>query len=380
MIRSVEPLKPVPVLGITGANGFMALHLRALCASRGDFQVELADRQTFSDPSRLSAFVRACDVVVHLAGLNRSPELVLEETNVQLVESLLEASQRANHFPHFIFASSTHIERETAYGRSKKKGAELFAKHAAKFGCPFSNIIFPNIFGEYGRPFYNSVVATFCHQLATGENPKIESDGLLHLLHVQDAVGLLYETALGKRAKHLSPPGVPMRVRELLDRLKTISELYSKDQFGDLSDPLTLNLFNTYRSYLFPSFYPKKLSVHADPRGNLVETIKSASGGQAFVSTSHPGIIRGNHFHLRKVERFVVLRGTALVKLRRLFSNDVISLCLEGDKPAFLDIPTLYSHSIENVGKEELLTLFWANEVFDPRKPDTFAEQVLKAA
>jgi UDP-2-acetamido-2,6-beta-L-arabino-hexul-4-ose reductase len=143
-----------------------------------------------------------------------------------------------------------------------------------------------------------------------------------------------------------------------------------------LESALDVRLFNTLRSYLFPAHYPVALTLHIDARGSLFEVVKSNSGGQVFMSTTHPGITRGNHFHTRKVERFLVASGEADIRLRKLFSDEVICFKVRGDAPSYVDIPTFYTHHITNTGQSELVTLFWANEIFDSVDPDTFPERV----
>jgi UDP-2-acetamido-2,6-beta-L-arabino-hexul-4-ose reductase len=165
-------------------------------------------------------------------------------------------------------------------------------------------------------------------------------------------------------------------VSELLRLLQSISATYSEGIIPDLSDDLSLDLFNTYRSYLYPSIYPVPLIKRTDTRGSLVELVKGGSGGQSFISDSHPNIVRGNHYHLRKVERFVVLRGQATIGIRRLFDNVVINFPVDGETPAFVDMPTMHAHNLTNVGSTELVTMFWSHEIFNPDAPDTYAEMV----
>jgi UDP-2-acetamido-2,6-beta-L-arabino-hexul-4-ose reductase len=167
-----------------------------------------------------------------------------------------------------------------------------------------------------------------------------------------------------------------MVVSELLEILENIAATYRHGVIPPLPDDISLDLFNTYRSYLYPSIYPAPLTKRTDARGSLVEVVKGGSGGQNFVSDSHPAIVRGNHFHLRKVERFVVLRGQATIGIRRLFDDVVIDFSVDGGTPTFVDIPTMHTHNLTNTGSTELVTLFWSNEIFDPEAPDTYVEMV----
>jgi len=240
-----------------------------------------------------------------------------------------------------------------------------------------ADVRLPNLFGEHGRPHYNSVVATFCHQLATGGAPVIEHDRELPLLHAQDAVDFLFEAATSCATGVSSPPGRLTTVTGILDLLTGFSQLYATGDIPEIIDPLHLALFNTYRSFCFPQAFPIYPPLHKDDRGQLFECVKAHGGqSQVFCSTSHPGITRGEHFHRRKVERFLVLSGCADIALRRLFDDRVIRFQVTGTRPAIVDMPTMWAHSITNTGEDELMTLFWAHEVLDPQNPDTYPEAV----
>jgi UDP-2-acetamido-2,6-beta-L-arabino-hexul-4-ose reductase len=278
-----------------------------------------------------------------------------------------------------VFSSSTHIERDTAYGRSKRAAAMCLRTWAGHRGAPLTTLVLPHVFGEFGKPFYNSVVSTFCHQLAKREEPTILVDGALELVHTQ-AVAEQIATAIADRTDDdLRMRGEPMLTSELLERLRGMAALYTSNIVPDLRRPIDLRLFNTYRSYLFPGHYPVTLQVHVDPRGGLFEAVRSLHGGQVFLSTTKPGITRGGHYHTRKVERFLVVSGDAVIRLRKLFTRDLVEFRVSGSKPQYVDMPTFYTHDITNVGEGELMTAFWAHEIFDPADSDTFAEPVLCA-
>jgi UDP-2-acetamido-2,6-beta-L-arabino-hexul-4-ose reductase len=237
-------------------------------------------------------------------------------------------------------------------------------------GARFEDARLPNLFGEHGRPHYNSVIATFCRLLADGAAPRIDEDRTLDLLHATDAAAVL----LG-----LDKAAAPVRcsVRQIAGRLTEFATVYRDGQIPALVSDFDVRLFNTYRSHCFPAHYPIALPRHSDARGELVEAVKAhGGGGQTFFSTTRPGITRGQHFHLAKVERFLVVRGEAEIALRRVLHDDVVRFRVSGREPAIVDMPTMWAHSITNVGTEDLLTLFWANEVFDPASPDTYAETV----
>ncbi len=363
-------------IGITGINGLIGWHLRAYLYRRRDLEVRGADRATFADPAALAEFVVGLDAVVHLAAMNRGDDAELEAVNVGLVEALVAACERTGAKPHIVLSSSTHVERETAYGRSKKAGAERLHRWAGKSGGSFTNLILPHVFGEFGKPFYNSVVSTFCHQLANGEMPAIAVDGQLELAHTQQVAERIVQAIEHRENGDRRMQGESLRVSQLLARLEQMSSLYERQVIPDLRQPPDLRLFNTYRSYLFPRHYPVTVEVRADHRGGLFEAVRSLNPGQTFLSTTKPGITRGNHYHTRKVERFLVTSGEAVIRLRKLFTRDVVEFRVSGSKPQYIDMPTFYTHDITNVGADELMTAFWAQEIFDPNDPDTFPETV----
>ncbi len=331
---------------------------------------------TFSSSDALSDFVVRCDAIVHLAGMNRGDDVELYETNIRLVKDLITVCESAGKTPHMIFASSIQINTDTPYGRSKKEGTEFFRQWSSSTGAVFTNLVLPNIFGEHGQPFYNSVVSTFCHQLANQQKPEVIQDKEMQLLHVQKVAEEILEIIKSRAAGDLRISGTPMTVTSLLAEISEYDRLYRNGIIPDIGESFGLSLFNTYRSYLFPQHYPQSPDIHEDPRGSLFEAVKGLSGGQAFVSSTKPGITRGNHFHRSKFERFLVFSGEATIRIRKLFSEEVDIFKLCGSEPQFVDIPTLHTHSISNTGESDLLTLFWANEIFDPDRPDTFSEAV----
>lgn len=308
--------------------------------------------------------------------MNRGEDELVEQTNIALAKELCDALTRCDHKPNLVFSSSTHSLGDTAYGRSKKEASTILGEWARGAGSAFANLILPHVFGERGRPFYNSVVSTFCHQLAISETPEIHQDGSLELLHTQDVADLIVSAVEQDLAGDIRPDGVKISVSALLKKLEELSGSYRDGIIPDLRQEIDLQLFNTYRSYLFPAAYPMSLTLHTDDRGSLFEAVKSDHGGQAFMSSTKPGITRGEHFHCSKIERFLVMKGDATIRIRRLFDGHVHEFLVSGENPVYIDMPTLHTHNISNTGDRELLTLFWANEIFDPDRPDTFAEPV----
>jgi UDP-2-acetamido-2,6-beta-L-arabino-hexul-4-ose reductase len=377
MLESTQTLyTPQKTIGITGVTGLLGWHLRAFLRSDASLRVIPAMRSSFTASEELDALVSECDVLVHLAGMNRGNDHEVEATNVALAEALVAACVRTESVPHIIYSNSIHCERDNVYGRSKRCVAQTFQQWADRCGGVFTDVILPHVFGESGRPFYNSVVSTFCHQLANDLRPEIHKDIELELLHAQQVARKILEIACEGKHGTVRVYGVPVTVTELLSRLTLLAKQYAEHVIADLREGLSLDLFNTYRSYLPPLHYPVTVKVHSDDRGSLFEAVKTINGGQCFVSTTRPGITRGNHYHTRKFERFLVLQGTAEIRIRKVFDSAVTVFEVQGDSPRFIDIPTLHAHNITNTGGSDLITLFWAHEIFDPVNPDTVPEPV----
>lgn len=364
------------VIGITGSQGFLGWHLRVYLNTRKDMDVRIADRSTFLNSDKLREFVRGLDGIVHLAGMNRGDESEIESTNVSLTSALIAACEAEGTTPHIVFANSTHVVKETAYGRSKRRSAELLVNWAVRSGGMFSDFLLPGVFGEYGRPFYNSVVSTFCYQLAHKETPSVHEDREVELVHAQEVVACIYEVIEAGESGPVRIPGRAITLTDLLERLSNMAKGYEALLLPDVTDSFNLALFNTYRSYIFPDHYPVVLDIKVDSRGSLFESVKTISGGQCFLSITKPGVTRGNHYHTAKIERFLVIKGEAEIKVRRLFSDKVNEFRVSGDQPVYIDIPTFNTHNITNVGEGDMVALFWANEIFDPARPDTFVELV----
>ena len=363
-------------IGLTGADGFLGWHFRCRMLEHPDTELSLADRTTFESESEMDRFVQGCDAIVHLAGMNRGDDAEIESTNPEISRTLIDALERIGATPHVVFSSSIHVDRNTAYGRSKKHAGELLEAWSSRSGGKFTNLILPHVFGELGRPNYNSVVSTFCYRIAKGESPEIDQDGEVELLHAQQVALLVLETIERGTTGRLRADGEPMRVSEMLNRVRSMANLYCSGILPDVRNELDLALFNTLRSYLYEHHYPVSLKLNSDNRGTLFEAVKSHHGGQAFVSTTKPGITRGDHFHYSKVERFLVVQGRATIRLRRLFDDEVREFEVSGDNPVYIDMPTLHTHNITNVGTSDVLTLFWSDQIFDPENPDTLYEPV----
>jgi len=369
-------------VGITGQSGFLGTHLYNTLGLYPDkFKRIPFEDSYFEDLNKLSSFVKLCDVVIHLAAVNRhnDPEFIYQ-TNIDLVKRLVTALDKSGNRPHLLISSSIQEDVDNLYGRSKKEGREFLANWAEKKDSMFTGLVFPNIFGPFGNPHYNSFIATFSHQLTHNERPKIEIDKNVPLIYVAEAVKIFLDAILRKidnkeyRINHTTA----RKVTDILELIKSFKASYFDNGIiPELKDQFELNLFNTFRSYIdIKQQNPVLLELNTDDRGSFVEMLKSSPGGQFSFSTTKPGIARGNHFHIRKIERFVVIKGKAKIQLRRIGTVEVLDFYLSGDEPSYVDMPIWYTHNITNIGDEELYTLFWINEFYDPHDPDTFFEEV----
>ncbi|MDR0261945.1 MAG: NAD-dependent epimerase/dehydratase family protein [Sphingobacterium sp.] len=369
-------------IGITGQNGFVGAHLyNSIGLYPTEFERIDFRKENFDDNEKLDQFVAQCDVIVHLAAVNRhESEQLIYDTNVGLVNKLVASLERTGSKAHVLISSSTQEERDNLYGRSKREGREALNKWANENGGKLTGLLIPNVFGPFGKPFYNSFVATFCFQLTHAERPTIANDGEVKLIYVQQLVDdIIKQIREGEHQPlYVVKPTATKKVSEVLALLEHYKDLYlEKGEIPVLNDEFELNLFNTYRSFMdHKSIYPRKFQLHIDPRGKFVEIIRMGIGGQSSYSTTVPSITRGNHFHTRKIERFAVIQGKARIQLRKMDTDEILDFYIDGQEPSFVDMPIWYTHNITNIGEKELITLFWINEPYDPSDPDTYFLEV----
>jgi UDP-2-acetamido-2,6-beta-L-arabino-hexul-4-ose reductase len=369
-------------VGITGVNGFVGKHLHNhLTLNREKFTIIEFNRSYFNDFNLLLSFIENCDVIVHLAALNRPlGDENINYTNDAITKLLLKGLNAAYNKPHLIFTSSIQEDDSTDYGLSKKKSRLIFNEWAKNNNSTFTGLVLPNLYGPFCKPYYNSFIATFSHQLINGEKPNINIDKAIPLFYISDAINLIIK-AIENR---LNDPFLTIKnikkykVSKILTLLSTYNNVYVKNsEIPQLKNKLEINLFNTFRSYLkLNLFTPKKYFNNVDDRGNFFELIRFKSIGQISYSTTLPGITRGNHFHTRKIERFSIIKGEALIKLRKYGEKEVIEFKFSGNSPSFIDIPIWYVHNITNIGEDELITFFWINEHYNKSDTDTFIEQI----
>ena len=369
-------------IGITGQNGFVGYHLgQTIKLHKDEFTLIDFERFYFEDNAKLDAFVSECDVIVHLAALNRhNDQEEIYRVNTILTQKLIAALERTGSTPQVIISSSTQEERDNLYGKSKRKAREALATWAAHSGACFTGMVIPNVFGPFGHPYYNSVVATFCHQVSHGEEPKIELDGQLKLIYVGELVVEIIENIKHSvnDAELWVNHTAESKVSELLAFLQHYKVVYQDGgEVPSINNQFEHDLFNTYRCYMpKKDYFPRHFTKHSDNRGHFVELMRAGISGQTSFSTTRPGITRGEHFHTRKIERFAVIQGKARIQLRRIGTNEVLNFQLDGENPSYVDMPIWYTHNIKNIGQEELITVFWINEPYNPEDPDTWFEKV----
>lgn len=368
---------------VTGASGLIGwqtcarLHAQNCAAGfkgkPSPYDIVPLDHAGFDDDEQLRNALTGADAVLHFAGVNRAADDVVEAANPAIAERLLATCQTVGSQPHIVYANSTHAASDTPYGRSKKRAAKILAQGSGGF----ADLVLPHIFGETARPFYNNVTATLIHQLINDKAPGINPDGKVQLLHAGVAAQAAIDAITRGTYGRITPAPRPMTIPALLAKLQGFHHSYQANIFPDLTDTFDLALFNTYRAATYPDGWPRPLNLHTDSRGTLFEAVKGGGGGQVFLSTTKPGVTRGDHFHLNKVERFLVIQGDAIIRVRKVLDGTIREYRVSGSAPAPVDMPTLHTHSIENIGKGDLLTLFWTHDLFDPANPDTYADKVL---
>ena len=368
-------------IGITGQNGFIGYHLtQTIKHKHSDYTLVPFQKSYFEMESLLKEFVSTCDVIVHLAGVNRAEtDEEVYDVNIKLNTVLKKALTDTNFKGHLFFASSSQEKGNSIYGKAKKESRVLLEDTINSFGGKFTGLIIPNVFGPFCKPNYNSFVSTFCSKILNDEAPEVIQDANVSLLYVGNLVEQILEVIRDPKGSLIEiQPDLEVKVTEVLGLLNTFKDSYlDSNTIPSLQTPFELQLFNTFRSYLdVENRYPFLLEKHSDERGFFSEIIRTEIGGQFSYSTTFSNITRGNHFHTRKIERFIVLQGKAKISLRKIGADIVHEFLLSGEKPSYVDMPIWYTHNITNIGNDPLITSFWINEPYDPIDTDTYFENV----
>ncbi len=366
---------------VTGAKGFIGRNLIAHLARMNDVQVFRYDLE--NDQVELRDWLNRADVVFHLAGINRPQSTEEYETgNAGFTAQICKLLRELRRTPKIIMSSSIQAELDNPYGVSKRRAEEALKSFAQETGAAVAIYRLKNVFGKWCRPNYNSVTATFCHNIAH-ELPISISDPAreVELIYVDDVVARFLAELQNPAGPQgcFAPdtiPGTRITLGDLAGRIQAYHDMKSNLMVPDFSERFNQCLYATYLSYVEPEAREYGLNIKSDARGNLAEFIKSRHFGQIFVSRTHPGITRGNHYHHTKTEKFLVIAGEGLVRMRHIEGGDVIEYRIRGEEYRVVAIPPGYTHSITNVGQGEMITLFWASEVFEPDRPDTYFLEV----
>jgi len=366
---------------ITGAKGFVGRNITTELRSR---KTEVLEYDVDSTPEELDRFTAECDLVIHLAGVNRPKDVSeFEAGNFDFTKQLLASLKSHGNRAPLIFSSSTQATLDNPYGRSKLAAEEYMMEYSRETGIPVSVYRLPNVFGKWSRPSYNSVVATFCHNIAHDLPIQINNpDAVLSLIYIDDVV----KEFIG-RAETISQNHGPERIEDikpvltitlgaLADLIRSFRDSRDSRSVPDMSDYLTSSLYATYLSYLPTDRFSYPLKMNVDNRGSFTEFLRTADRGQVSVNISKPGIVKGNHWHHTKNEKFLVVSGTGVIRFRKIGTTEVFEYHVSGDKLEVVDIPTGYTHNIENIGTSDMVTVMWASEGFDAGRPDTMWEVV----
>lgn len=364
---------------VTGANGFVGKNLTLRLGEIGGFEVTPVTRAM--DHATLAAKIAEADAIVHLAGANRPADVTAYETdNLGATLALTHLVENAGRPIPIYFASSAKAVDETPYGRSKKGAEDALLAFTARTGNPVFIYRLVNVFGKWGRPNYNSAVATFCHNIARGLPIEIHyPSSPLKLIYVDDFMDRLIG-ALKAPPAHSgfvdAGPVYETTVGAVADQIRAFHQARAAGAVAEVGVGLTRALYATYIAYLpTPSFgYP--LVGHADPRGVFTEFLKTPTAGQVSFFTSHPGVTRGGHYHHSKVEKFLIVQGEALFRFRHMLTGEVHEIRTSADTPVVVETIPGWTHDVTNVGDGVLVSMLWANEVFDRDRPDTIAAKV----
>jgi len=361
---------------ITGANGFIGKNLFFRLQDSGKYNILKFDVDNSRDD--LKDFLSQADFIFHLAGVNRPQHKTeFQEVNTGLTSHILEELRGLNKRTPIVFSSSTQAALDNDYGSSKKHAEELLLRYGKETGAPIAVYRLTNVFGKWCRPNYNSVVATFCHNIAHGLPITISDPAVVvKLVYVDDVVDAfithidgIWQNEDGIRE---SGPVFEVTLDQMAGYLNNYKAIRENLRIPPMDDPFQKRLYSTYLSYLPVNEFAYRPFERTDNRGKLVELLKSPASGQMFVSTTHAGITRGNHYHHTKVEKFIVIKGKATIRFRKIDSEEIITYSVSDNPIEIVDIPPGYTHHIENAGEEDMIVLFWANEMFDQNKPDTY--------
>ena len=365
---------------VTGAKGFIGKNLVSTLEREDKYKIICIDRE--NSKAELEKGVLNSDFIVHLAGINRPKnEEEFFKGNTGLTEEIIEILKKNNKNTSILITSSIQADLDNAYGQSKKGAEEALIKYMADTKGNVFIFRLPNVFGKWCRPNYNSAIATFCHNIARGEEVWIsDSSKEMTLVYIDDVVRNIKDVIDNEKTYIPGYQNVDIEHKatlgEIVDLINSFKESRKSLMIPNMENELTKKLYSTYLSYLPENDFSYPLKMNVDNRGSFTEFIKSKDRGQVSVNISKPGITKGNHWHDTKNEKFLVVSGEGVIRFRKVDSEEIIEYKVSGEKLEVVDIPVGYTHSIINTGERDMVTIMWVNEIFNPEKPDTIYLEV----
>jgi len=365
---------------VTGAKGFVGKNLIVTLEQLEGVEIYSYDIDTVL--ALLDTYTKDCDFVFHLAGVNRPQhEEEFQAGNFGFTSKLLNSLKLNHNTCPILITSSTQAALNNPYGRSKKEAEDLIFAYAKEAGAKIMVYRLPNVFGKWCRPNYNSAVATFCHTIAHDLPIKVnDPEVMMNLVYIDDVVEEMIRALHGNATREGEFCKVPVvytiKLGEIVELIYYFKNSRNDLSVPDMADDFTKKLYATYLSYLPENQFSYPLKMNIDNRGSFTEIIRTPERGQVSVNISKPGITKGNHWHHTKNEKFLVVSGQGVIRFRKVGSDEVIEYHVSGEKLVVVDIPTGYTHNIENLGDTDMVTIMWANECFDPDKPDTYYLEV----
>lgn len=367
-------------IAITGSNGFVGKNLKYDLKQTTDYQIlEISSNTSIEERNK---YLIKADCIVHLAGVNRPVhESEFYEGNVSLLQEMLDIVKNNPNKPSIILSSSIQANADNSYGKSKSEAESLLKDFSKNNGNRVYIYQLPNLFGKWCKPNYNSVIATFCHNIAHGKEISVnDREIMLSLNYIDDVIAEIKRAIEDKptiiNGKVEVPNVYKVTLGKISDLIVSFKETRKKRTLPNLDDSFEKALYSTYLSYLPKNEFSYPLKMNIDERGSFTEFLKTPDRGQVSVNVSKPGIVKGNHWHHTKNEKFLVVSGEGVIRFRLPGSDEVIKYHVSGDKLEVVDIPVGYTHNIENLGSENMVTIMWVNEMFDSENPDTYFLEV----
>ncbi|EMY76368.1 NAD dependent epimerase/dehydratase family protein [Leptospira weilii serovar Ranarum str. ICFT] len=359
---------------ITGANGFIGKNLTSQLFETKEFKILSYVKETTEE--ELSRLISEADFIFHLAGVNRPKELSeFKKVNTDLTEYICSLLKKKNKKTPVLYSSSIQATSDNEYGKSKLEAEHLLNRLQSENGNPVFILRLPNVFGKWSRPNYNSVVATFCYNIIRDLPVKInDPDTTLTLVYIDDVIDKFFSIL-----KNSSPSFDPnihsyeITLQQLYERLQSFKQSRKDLIIPNVGTGLERALYATFTSYLDTDSFSYSVPQYEDQRGVFVEMLKTKDAGQFSFFTAHPGITRGEHYHHSKIEKFLVLTGTAKFRFRHILTNEYFEIITRSESPQIVESIPGWTHDITNIGQSEMIVMLWASEIFDRSRPDTYS-------